>query len=163
MTQIPIYRAKKIEQKEIEKLFMYVSGKLIYKVAKGNKKAGSIAGTIDKSGYLTILISGKRFLAHRIVYALFYGDLEDELKIDHINKDKLDNRIENLRKVTVQENGFNSKCKGYSYNKLEGKYKAKIVKDSKAIHLGSFDNEDDARKAYLEGKEKYHIIKDRQC
>lgn len=161
---MPIYRAKKIIQEDVKSLFEYHNnGCLKYKIQRGNMAIGKTAGTIDKSGYSMITINGKRYLTHRLIYCYFYGDLNNDLKIDHINGNKLDNRIDNLRKVTVQENGFNSKCKGYSYNKLERKYKAKIVVDGKAIHLGSFDKEDDARQAYLKGKEKYHKIKDRQC
>ena len=160
---IPQYRAKEITQKEIINLFEYDSGRLKYKIPKGSMATGQTAGTVNKSGYEMITISGKKYSTHRLIYCYFHGDLNDNLKIDHIDGDKLNNKIENLRKVTVQENGFNIRCKGYSYNKRERKYKAKIVVDGKQIHLGSFDKEEDAREAYLKGKEKYHIIKDRQC
>lgn len=160
---IPIFRAKKISQEKIKELFEYKEGELRYRIARGNRAAGQTAGTVDKSGYDMITMEGKRYLTHRLIYAYFNGDIEDTLKIDHINGNKLNNHIDNLRKVTVQENGFNSNCNGYSYNKKENKYKVKIVVDGKAIHLGCFDNKEDARSSYLKGKEKYHIIKDRQC
>jgi hypothetical protein len=81
--------------------------------------------------------------------------------IDHINNDCLDNRIENLRCVTQQENNWNMSGKGYYWNKLEYKWKAQIGLNNKTIYLGSFDKEENARDAYLVAKEKYHIIKER--
>lgn len=149
---IPIYRAKKISQEQVKALFVYKDGDLKYKIARGNRAVGQTAGTVDKSGYDMIVINGKRYLTHRLIYSYFNGDLEDNFKIDHIDGNKLNNNIFNLRKVTVQENGFNSKCKGYSYNKKERRYKAKIVIDGKAKHLGSFQMEEDAKEAYINAK-----------
>ena len=78
--------------------------------------------------------------------------------IDHINGNKLDDRISNLRNVTHQHNGFNQKCKGYCYNKRTKKYQAYIRLNGKLKYLGLFENEQDAEKAYLNAKDKYHVI-----
>ena len=79
-------------------------------------------------------------------------------QIDHIDRNPLNNNIENLRVVTNQENGWNQYAKGYSFNKENGKYRAQIRVNGKNIYLGYFENEDDARTAYLNAKAIHHII-----
>lgn len=98
-----------------------------------------------------------RLRAHQLAWYITHGEIVD--CIDHINGNRLDNRICNLRSVTRQENNFNyTKAKGYSWNKRQNKWCASIKLNRKSIHLGSFDNECDARQAYLDAKEKYHKI-----
>jgi hypothetical protein len=78
--------------------------------------------------------------------------------IDHKNRNKLDNRITNLRSVTNQENSFNKECKGHYWYKEKNKWKACISVNNKLIHLGYFNTADEARESYLNGKHKYHKI-----
>ncbi len=68
------------------------------------------AGSLDKDGYLIIKIRGKQFKAHRLVFAYFNNRFPNG-EIDHINRDRLDNRIENLRECTRVENIKNSIAK----------------------------------------------------
>lgn len=75
--------------------------------------------------------------------------------IDHINRNKLDNRIENLRFVTPQQNMFNKLCKGYSFDKSHNKYIAHIRLNGKTKHLGRFEKLDDARRAYQSAHVKF--------
>ena len=60
-------------------------------------------GSYDKDGYLVLKIKGKQYKAHRIAYLLFNGEFPTT-ELDHINRNRIDNRIENLREVTRQEN-----------------------------------------------------------
>jgi len=107
---------------------------------------------------LQFLYNGKHIniRAHQFIWYLATAEVVD--CIDHINGIKTDNRISNLRNVTKQENGFNTKAKGYSWNKATSKWKAQIWIGSKNIHLGLFIQEEDAKQAYLNAKEKYHSI-----
>jgi len=106
------------------------------------------------------------FAYHRLIYKLHNPDWDilnssQNNSIDHINGNKLDNRIENLRLVTHQENGFNrTTAKGY-YNNPNGTYQTGIRLNGKSIHLGTYKTEEEAREAYLRGKEKYHVIQSR--
>lgn len=123
-------------------------------------------GSSNKDGYLVINIEGKNYRVHRVIYKLYHPDwnIEDiskENKIDHENNNRMDNRIVNLRNVTDQENHFNTNAKGYCWHKNAKKWVAKICLNRKDIHLGYFDNEDDARKAYLDAKQIYHVIHSR--
>jgi len=129
----------------------------------GTNGAGSIAGHTEKDGYIRINSYGKHFSAHRLAWAFVYGKFPD-LPIDHVNRDKKDNRIKNLRLATYAENNQNkektlsnkSGLKGVSYNKALNKWKAHIRVNYKGIHLGYFDEKVDAYSAYLNAAKKYH-------
>lgn len=105
------------------------------------------------------------FRIHRLVYWLHnpHWDIYNSStnnSIDHIDGDILNNNIENLRLVTHQENHWNrTRAKGCYWNKREKKWKAEIKFNGETKRLGSFDNEVDARNAYLEAKKIYHIIR----
>ena len=98
---------------------------------------------------------------HRIISGAKGGE-----QVDHINRNKLDNRKENLRIVTNQQNSFNSGDyltntsghKGVSWDKEKEKWEANICVDYKKKFLGYFSNKIDAAKAYLAAKEIYHAI-----
>jgi hypothetical protein len=102
----------------------------------------------------------KNYRVHRIIAYAFLGfDIENpKIKIDHINRNTTDNFVSNLRQVTQQQNMFNRNAKGYCWDKASQKWRAEIMIDGKSIHLGTFEKEDDARHAYLNAKEKYHVI-----
>ena len=124
---------------------------------------------IGNNGYkrFEFMINKKRyrFSLHRLVYWLHNPewDIMDSSRdnaIDHIDGNRLNNNIENLRVVTCQENNFNmTRAKGYTWDKNRNKWKASIKLNRKSINLGHFDNEIDAHNAYLEAKKKYHIIR----
>jgi len=86
------------------------------------------------------------------------------IEIDHINMVKDDNRISNLRECTRSQNNANrltcksnkSGAKGVCRHKQTGKWMAKMTKDNKSIHLGLFENIEDAAQAYAEAAKKYH-------
>ena len=112
-------------------------------------------------GYIAINLrvgeKNENLFAHQYAWWLCFNELVDEL--DHINGVRDDNRIINLRSVTRQQNQWNRKTdKGYYFNKREGKFRAKIYLDWKEINLGYFNTEEEAKQAYLNAKEKYHII-----
>ena len=145
----------------INKLYRYdeVNGGVVRRDGKGvtPKPYGNgyiyCAFMIDSVAY--------RYRAHRLVYLLHNPDMDQSLSIDHINGLTADNRIENLRLVTVAENSFNTKALGFWWNAPRHKFRATIQFNGKAVSLGSHDNILDARAAYLRGKKKYHIIEER--
>ena len=148
------------------RLLKYEDGKL-YVWREINYKPSywfELKGSVHKiTGYRCVMINKKNYLYHRVVYFLHNHDwdIHDTCRdnsIDHIDRDKLNNNIENLRVVTNQQNLWNQNCKGYYFNKPNGKYKAQIMVNEKNNYLGRFVSEDDARNAYLLAKEKYHIF-----
>jgi hypothetical protein len=115
-------------------------------------RAGSVSST---DGYRYIKVSQKRIPAHRIVFYIHHGYVPKE--IDHINRDRDDNRIENLRDAKRQENSRNqslqkraktSRYKGVCWDKSKGKWMASTKVSKKGVFLGRFDTEEDAALAY---------------
>jgi hypothetical protein len=147
-------------QERLLELFEYRDGSLFNKTDRNTRsRKGSRCGHVDNKGYERIRIDGKNYLSHRLIYIMHNGDIEKGLCIDHKNCIKDDNRIENLRVVTYQENHFNrSTAKGYSWIESHNKYKSQIVVNGKTKYLGYFVKEEDAAQAYQVAKEKYHII-----
>ena len=151
-----------LSQDLLKELFDYKGGNLIWKVSIGKRaKVGNIVGSINNCGYIVTTINKKSYLVHRLIYAWHYGIFNSSMQIDHINRDRSDNRIENLRVVTNQQNKFNkTNTKGYTYNKKNKKFQARITINGKEKNLGYFNNEDEAHTAYLNAKEKVHTFDD---
>ena len=127
---------------------------------------GKVCNGIDNRGYvkcyISILKNGKTIKGyilqgHHFAWFWMNGNVEID-EIDHINRNKLDNRICNLRNVTKQVNQWNRNCKGYYYNKQTKKYQAQIALNNKLIYLGRYNTPEEARQAYLNAKPKYHVI-----
>jgi hypothetical protein len=127
------------------------------------RSTGKLAGSNKGHRYLRITISHKHYFAHRLAWLYVYG-VEPILHIDHINHESLDNRIENLRQVTVSQNIQNSKLsaanssgyRGVSRDKRRNKWDAYINVNYRKKYLGSFDNICDAAKAYAVAASKIH-------
>lgn len=124
--------------------------------------ANKPAGTINSKGYRVIKINRKDYKAHRLAWFYHYKEWP-KFEIDHINGDKTDNRIDNLRDVIHCENNQNERKarKVSSTGKLgiypkEGRYGAKIVKEGKKKHLGYFKTPEQAHEAYLKAKRELH-------
>lgn len=101
-------------------------------------KAGSIAGSIHHTGYQNITIKGKRYQLHRLAWKHFYGE-EPPAELDHINRDRADNRICNLRKASRTQNTQNTSGLGVSLHKSCGKWVARIGLKNRNITIGSYD------------------------
>jgi len=124
---------------------------------------GKPAGGIGKDGYLMILILGHIYPAHRLAWLYIYGQFPTHF-IDHINRDRQDNRLANLREATRSENAMNagmwshnsSGVKGVSWSKHAQRWEAHIKRDGVKIHLGLFDEVHDAALVVRREREKLH-------
>lgn len=126
--------------------------------------AGKEAFTADNGdGYLCGHMRGKTMKAHRVIWAIVHGVWPKD-QIDHINGNRRDNRIDNLRETSNAQNQWNrkpkrgckSRYKGVSYIRKSGKWQARIVVNGQRKSLGHFGSEQDARKAYAAASLKYH-------
>lgn len=131
--------------------------------------AGNKAGTEFPDGrtsYCMIGINGKRYSAHQIAYAMFYGEWAGR-DIDHINGNGIDNRIENMRPVEHTYNLRNQRMynnntsgmNGVCLHKPTGKYAASIQILNKRIHLGLFSSKEDALAARLTAEQGHGFTK----
>lgn len=147
-------------------VFQYNDGNLLWKEKRRGSKIGAVAGSFANNGYIQVMYDYKQNLAHRIVWQMFNGPIPEGMQIDHINHDRSDNRIENLRLVSNLENHRNKSISknntsgfvGVRWHKKHQKWIANIKIKGKLIHLGLFNDIDaaiDARKAANE-KYKFH-------
>ena len=150
-------------QATLKELFVYIDGVLVRKVRTSNRtKVGDVVGSKGNHGYLATTVAGKKYLVHRLIWTYFFGAIPKGFQVDHINRDREDNTIENLRVVTHQENCFNhGDVKGCCYNKRANKWVSYIQVDNKMKWLGYYDTEAEAHDKYIRAKEVLHIIKDR--
>jgi hypothetical protein len=147
----------------VAEFFHYQDGKLFWRVSRGAARAGDEAGCLKSDGYIHIKINGESYVAHRIIWVLHYGEIPSGLQIDHINGDRADNRIENLRLATHTENSRNQKInkdnscglKGVSFNKSREKYSSQIQVNGKQKFLGYFTCPEDAHRAYIVAANQY--------
>ena len=127
-----------------------------------------IKPTLDTNKYdyasYRIGVNKKVFILSRVVYKLHNPDWDITNYsinnfIDHINGDPTDNKIENLRVVSDQQNKWNTRAKGYSWNNVNNKWQAQIRTNKILETIGYYSDEEDAHDAYLYAKEYLHQIK----
>ena len=134
-----------------------------------NKYANAEALTFLSKGYLTGSILRKYALAHRVSYALYHGEWPNN--IDHINHNKSDNRIKNLRSVTKAENSKNlgmnkgnaSGFNGVSWDKSKSRWAVKIHANGKRINLGYYIDLNAAIAAREDANMKYNFHPNNGC
>ncbi len=125
-------------------------------------KVGHRPGYVDDRGYVKCCVAGRQEYMHRIVYCYFYGDNFET--IDHINRDKSDNRIDNLRSASQMENSFNlpvrknniSGVSGVNWNTRDQVWHVRIRHSGKRHWVGIFKHKSEAIAARIEAVNKYH-------
>ncbi len=140
------------------------TGMFVRKKSNKSSIVGKEAGRLHKKrGYREISVNGKLYYAHRLAWFYKYGKFPS-LPLDHIDRDKSNNSISNLRAVTVSENGQNrytpqknNKLGVFGVKRNGSGYSSRIKVGDKAIHLGTFRTIKEAEIAYLIAKKKYHI------
>lgn len=149
---------------ESRRIYSYnpATGEIRRRIRTGQKgRAGEIAGFVH-DGYRRIRFMGKSVAAHRLAWLMMYGCWPIG-EIDHINGDRADNRIANLRDVDTSTNLENlrrarrdNKIGVLGVRERYGRFEARICVKGHAIQLGTFDSKQEASAAYLNAKRRMH-------
>lgn len=141
-------------------------GKIYHRHSKQGVRNNLLAGFTAKDGYRRIVCGKKSFAAHRVIWALYYGEWPSGI-IDHIDCDKNNNAISNLRLASPSDNaanrrrrvGSSSRLKGVAWHKKCAKWQSQIRHGKTQYHLGLFDSEEEAHAAYVaKAKELFGIF-----
>ena len=155
--------AKPTPPKELlRRLFDYRDGKLFWRIGGSGKRVGDEAGMITEKGYRRIRVERHLHMAHRLVWAYHFDNVPQW--IDHIDEDKLNNRIENLRPASKEQNGYNishrknnrSGVKGVYWSTRNNKWVAEISVNKQIRRVGYFENIDLAELVVIEARNLYH-------
>lgn len=131
--------------------------------AKGRPIKGSVAGAAHNAGYIRLSINNTSYLAHRVAWFYVTGSWP-KADIDHKDRNRKNNRFSNLREATRGENRYNSatsenKTGFVGITKLgENRYRARIIAQYRAYHLGVFPTLDEAHEAYQTAKQNLHTF-----
>ena len=137
---------------------------LVWAKGRGRKaKPGMPAGCLTKNGYWYIGYGYRHYLAHRIIWQIHYGIIPEGLFVDHINRNRSDNRIDNLRVCTFAQNKMNTDKGGRGKSGYKGvfplpngKFQAQIGVNGKSKYLGTFSSAKEAAVAYDLAAIEYH-------
>lgn len=152
-----------MNQQKLNDLFEYRDGSLYWKIKPSRRVfIGDKVGSLDIYGYLRTKIEGKGYKIHRLIFLMHYGYLPKF--IDHIDNNKANNRIENLREVTRSEDQHNRKLgkdntsghKNVAWHKNSQKWRVCIRVYPKTVHIGCFDDLELADLVAQEARHKYH-------
>jgi hypothetical protein len=157
---------KMITQEYLKSILDYNpdTGIFTWKVNKSKRSnIGDIAGWLD-GGYTKLEINNKPYKAHRLAWLYVYGEMPKNL-IDHVNNDRSDNKISNLREATYQQNSENYKTpktnksgvKNVSWYKQLNKWVVSIGIKGKKKTIGYFDDLEFAELVAIEARNKYRM------
>lgn len=148
-------------------------GKYAHLDAQRSGMPGQLAGTLRKDGYVEVTVRGKQHRAHRLAWLIVYGKWP-EGQIDHKNRNRSDNRIDNLREANNQQNQWNRECQKNNFSGLKGvsmvklkprtkwkrtpvkPWEARIKVNGKTKVLGRYVTKEEAALAYIEASQRVH-------
>jgi hypothetical protein len=127
--------------------FTYNDGLLLRNKTTGNTRENGQWGTMH--GYRRIKIKGNLFQVHRLIWIMFFGYIPHGRVIDHVNRDKLDNRIENLRCVTLRANSLNcersdKESRNMYLDRRVNKWRVMCSYRGKKVFVGMFPSHESA-------------------
>jgi hypothetical protein len=153
---------KELPSKEyLQTLFRYTEdGNLWWKEYRSGVNLSKSAGCIDKTkGYYKIKIDGVKYWLHRVIYHYHHGNVTPNLQIDHIDRNPCNNKIDNLRLVTIRENSLNRSMRrdcgsGYQgVSRSRYQWKAQLTVNGDRKVLGYFSTPEEAHKCYQQAKQ----------
>ena len=153
---------KRLTQERLREVLAYdpATGILTWKVGTSRGRVGAQAGVTTKLGYRYVAVDARKYLAHRLAWLHYHGKWPNK-ELDHINGNRDDNRIANLREANKYQNAHNSPravgATGYRGVRQKGRrFQAIITARNRRISLGWFATAEEAHAAYVEGARKHH-------
>lgn len=149
-------------QKELQELFHYERGFLFWKAPRKKVVVGNLVGWVARSGYAEVKLNQKIYKLHRLIFKMHNGYMPEF--VDHIDCDRLNNKIENLREATASQNKWNqsapknniSGIKGVCFDKRYNKWKAYLKVNSKQKNIGYFESIELAAQAVQKARGEQH-------
>jgi hypothetical protein len=140
----------------LKKTFYYEDGHLY------RRTTGKRAGCLRSDGYIQIRLNYKFYSEHRLIYLLHFNNVPDV--IDHVDGNKSNNKIENLRPATKVQNGYNAKkwknntsgTKGVCFVRKRNKWRVRLIVKGVEMNFGLFDDLELAQLVAAEARDKYH-------
>lgn len=152
-----------LSKEYLQTIFSYKNGSLYWKVSTSKAiKVGFEAGSITPHGYRVIQLNNKIYKAHRLIYLMHNGHFPNQ--IDHIDGNKLNNKIENLREVTNAQNQCNitkrsnntSGFKNVYLHKKTNKWQVRLQVNGRPKCFGLYHDIDYAKFVSDAMRNKYH-------
>lgn len=155
-----------INQGLLKELFVYddATGRLLNRKNRGGRSyAGMPAGHLHTRGYRHVVVNGKVCKEHILIWVYLHGEIPVGFQVDHIDRDRANNKMCNLRLCTAFENQHN-RCKNKNntsgfkgvYVTPSGKYVAEIMSNRKRYRLGTFETKEAAARAWNEASKTHH-------
>ena len=149
-------------QEQLKAMFDYIDGKLVWKVKRKRVNVGDLAGVVHPNGYLRTGLNGRIHLNHRLIFMFHHGYLPEI--VDHIDGNKLNNKIENLRganKITNQQNQKIKKentsgYKNVSFCKQTKNWVVQIKVNGRSKTVGRYADIEFSDLVAQEARAKYH-------
>lgn len=153
-------------KRRLERLLDYdcTTGVFRWRVTRSpGAKRGSVAGRLNAKGYLIIGVDGNRYMAHRLAWFYVYG-VWPESELDHVNGNRSDNRVRNLRQCSRSENLQNactrrdsqSGVKGVRWHQSKQRWQPRVKHQGKQLYLGYYRDMEFADLVAREARDKYH-------
>jgi hypothetical protein len=151
-----------INKELLHQLLIYKDGKLFWKQPKTGRNLTKEAGCVLNHGYKVLGINGKNYLNHRLIFMMHHGFIPKI--IDHVNGNKQDNRIENLRQATRPQNAYNAKAhsdnltgyKNINFLPKTNKFHVQLQINGKKKHFGDYFDIEVAKFVAEIMRHKYH-------
>ena len=159
-----------ITQERLKSLLAYDpdTGHLSNLVRRNTRAApGAHAGSLTTDGYIAIAIEGKKYQAHRLIWLYMTGAWPDE-EIDHINRNRADNKWCNLRQASRLENSWNtnghskskSGLKGVAYVARSGRWQVQMRVRGQTHYIGIYDSVETAAAARADAERRLYASSD---
>ena len=152
-------------QRRLHELLAYCqeTGEFVWRVSSGTAAAGTVAGSVHRSGYRYIGIDGRGYKAHRLAWVYVFGD-EPVGLLDHIDRNPSNNAIANLRPATHAENQQNKRVyknnrvgfKGVSWWKQQQRWRVRLQTDGHNRVVGYYETLLDAVAARIRAERAAH-------